>query len=440
MSVSKKCFLTLWLIGCPLVYAENINSSCPTLNKNTPLSLNQAISYSLCRNPDTQQQWAQIQSQEAAVTIAQSNLYPTLSLQGSASSSHNQQTQNSLGLQARASYVLFDFGQRQANKTQALALLQQAQWNQQSTLADLSHQVVSAYLTVLQTQGQIEVSQQNLQANQKSLDSAEARFKVGTATPLDVLQAKSALAQTRLTLVKAKSDYAAQRGRLALLIGLIPTELAELQAIDFESIPATITQDDLTQLLQQAAQQRPEIKAAKANLQATEQALISAKTTLKPTISLSAATGWQQTEGSNNQNSSIGLSIDMPFDIGGGIQAKIKQSEAQKTQQEISMQRNLQQIYQEVWQAFYQLQAAIETVTASNEGLSSSAQAAKVALARYELGLSTMLDVLNAQSQEASSRQQVAKAQYDALIARNNLNYSLGQNLVTPTAQGYVQP
>ena len=139
MSVSKKCFLTLWLIGCPLVYAENINSSCPTLNKNTPLSLNQAISYSLCRNPDTQQQWAQIQSQEAAVTIAQSNLYPTLSLQGSASSSHNQQTQNSLGLQARASYVLFDFGQRQANKTQALALLQQAQWNQQSTLADLSH-------------------------------------------------------------------------------------------------------------------------------------------------------------------------------------------------------------------------------------------------------------------------------------------------------------
>ena len=104
------------------------------------------------------------------------------------------------------------------------------------------------------------------------------------------------------------------------------------------------------------------------------------------------------------------------------------------------MQRNLQQIYQEVWQAFYQLQAAIETVTASNEGLSSSAQAAKVALARYELGLSTMLDVLNAQSQEASSRQQVAKAQYDALIARNNLNFSLGQTLVTPTAQGYVQP
>jgi outer membrane protein TolC len=51
-----------------------------------------------------------------------------------------------------------------------------------------------------------------------------------------------------------------------------------------------------------------------------------------------------------------------------------------------------------------------------------------------------MLDVLNAQSQEANSRQQVAKAQYDALIARNNLNFSLGQTLVTPIAQGYVQP
>lgn len=441
MSIAKKWLFMLLLMASQSTLAQTTPSICPTLNANTPLSLNQALSYALCQNPDTQQQWVQILSQQAALSSANANLYPTLSLQGSASSSHNQQTQNSIGLQARASYVLFDFGQRQAYKNQANALLQQAQWNQQSVVADVSHQVISAYFTVLQSQGQISVSEQNIQANQKSLDTAQARFKTGIATPLEVLQAKSALAQTRLALVKAQSDYATQRGRLALLMGLIPTELGELESINFAVLNTPLNQSELTQLLQQAAQNRPEIKAAQANLQAAQQALIATKTTYKPTISMSAATGWQQSEGDGNQNSSIGLTIDMPFDIGGGIQAKIKQSEAQQSQQQIAIARSTQKIYQEVWQAFYQLQAAQQSIEASNDGVASSQQAAQVALARYEVGLSTMLDVLNAQSQEAIAKQQAANAQYDHLIARNNLNYSLGQAIVSPTAtQGYSQP
>ena len=414
-------------------FAATASPLCPTISRQQPLTLSQAISYALCQNPDSQQQWLQIANQQAALDLSKASNYPTLSLQGSVNSSYSQsQSQDSLGVQARLSYLLFDFGQRQAQQAQANFLLQQAQWHKDSTLAELSYQVTAAYLSVLKAQGQIQASQKSLSASQKSLASSEARFKVGTGTPLEVLQAKSALAQARLNLVKAHSEYANQQSQLALLLGIMPTELGELVAVNLSVLNSDINENELQQWLIQAAQQRPEVKAAQANIQAAEQAIIAAKTANKPSVSLSAATGWQQSDGNESNSRSVGLSVDIPFDIGGGTRARIRQSEIQKAQQQLSLENNKQQIYQQVWQAFYQLQAALETVSASQEGLASSDSAAHMALARYEVGLSTILDVLNAQSQAASTQQQLLAAQFDALAARNRLSYALGQQLALP--------
>ncbi|HQV23627.1 MAG TPA: TolC family protein, partial [Agitococcus sp.] len=225
MSVSK--FSWAFVIASMYHVLANAASICPTLSSS--LNVDQAVNYALCHNPDTQQQWQQLRYQQAAVTISQANNYPTLSLQGSSNYSHSAgQNNNSLGLQARLSYVLFDFGQRAAQQQQANALLQQAQWNKDSQIAELSTQVIQAYLNVLKAQSQIQVYQDSIKTNQQSLTRAEARFNTGVGTPLDVLQAKSALAQAQLSLVKAHSEVASQRGLLAQLLGVIPTQLPSL--------------------------------------------------------------------------------------------------------------------------------------------------------------------------------------------------------------------
>ena len=58
-----------------------------------------------------------------------------------------------------------------------------------------------------------------------------------------------------------------------------------------------------------------------------------------------------------------------------------------------------------------------------------SDKAAKVAVGRYDAGVGTMLEVLNAQSQLANSHQQWVAARYDWLVARTQLAYALGEKI-----------
>lgn len=412
------------------VGAAEQNLPCQAVLPAKDLSLDAAISYGLCQNPSTQEVWAQLNAQQQALIIAKDGRYPSLSVQGSASSSRSDDnSSNSVSAQARLSYVLFDFGQRDAEQGQAQALLTSAQFNIDSTVATLSRDIVNAYLAVLKAQGQIEAAKQTLLATAKSTSSAEARYKVGTGTPLDVLQAKAADAQARLTQVQANSQLATSRGQLALAMGLKPTLLPSIAAI--KNIPSDLpfATNDVESLLKQAVANRAEIKVAQASVTAAEQAILSAQSANKPTVSVSASTGLSESSGERQTSGSVGLTIDVPFDLGGGKQARIRQSEAQKVAKLAALSRSQQSIEQQAWQAFYGAQAAQETIKAAQESLESSDKAAKVAIGRYDAGVGTMLEVLNAQSQLANSHQQWVAARYDWLVARTQLAYALGEKI-----------
>jgi outer membrane protein TolC len=416
------------LSGCLSVSATEYNPSCQAVLAAKSLSLDTAINYGLCQNPNTQEVWAQLNAQQQALMIANDSRYPTLSVQGSATSSRSDgNSSNSIGAQTRLSYVLFDFGQRDAEQGQAQALLTSAQFNVDTTVATLSRDIVNAYLAVLKAQGQIEAAQQTLLATTKSVSSAEARYKVGTGTPLDVLQAKAAHAQARLTQVQANSQLATSRGQLAFAMGLKPTLLPSIAPIKDIPTDLAFATKDIESLLTQAVANRSEIKAAQASVVVAEKAILSAQSANKPTVSISANTGLQESSGNNQTSGSIGLTVDVPFDLGGGKQARVRQSEAQKNAKIAALSRSQQSIEQQAWQAFYSAQSAQETIQAAQESLDSSDKAAKVAIGRYDAGVGTMLEVLNAQSQLANSHQQWVAARYDWLVARTQLAYALGQ-------------
>jgi TolC family type I secretion outer membrane protein len=428
----RTLFASVVLCTSLSTWAADSQPQCLAVLPTTNLSLNAAISYGLCQNPDTQEVWAQLAAQQAAVAVAKDSNYPSLSLQGSASSSGNEDTSsNSVGVQARLSYVLFDFGQRDAEQGQAQALLSSAQFNADSTVATLSRDIVNAYLAVLKAQGQIEAAQQTVTSTAKSMASAEARFNVGTGTPLDVLQAKAAYAQARLTQVQADSQLATTRGQLAFTMGLKPTLLPTIAQIKTTPTELPFASSDIEQLLTQAVANRPEVKVAQASVIAAEQSILSAKAANKPTVSVSASTGVQESSGNSQTTGSVGLTVDVPFDFGGGKQARVRQSEAQKAAKVAALNRSRQSIEQQAWQAFYGAQAALATVHAAQDSLDSSDKAAKVAVGRYDAGVGTMLEVLNAQSQLANSHQQWVAARYDWLVARTQLAYALGQDFTT---------
>lgn len=424
--------LAISLSLASVVSQADDNRQCQTVLTENTLTLSAAISYGLCQNPDTQSVWAQLLAQQAAVAVSEDSNKPSVSLQASANSNINDSGDhsNSAALQARLSYLLFDFGQRLAEQKQARALAEAAQFLVDVTTMTVTRDIVAAYVAVLKAQAQIDASAQNLRAANQSLTSAEARYKVGTGTPLDVLQAKAAAAQAQLSSVQAQSQLAARRGELALAMGLKPTLLPAVSPMQNLPLTLPVKADELEQLLTQAVQNRAEVKIAQANVNAAEQSILSAKSANKPSLSLSASTGLQQTQDERQTSGSVGVTLDVPLDFGGGQKARIRQSEAQKTAKIAALTKSQQSVEQQAWQAFYAAQAAIETVNAAQNGLDSADKASQVASGRYQAGVGTMLEVLTAQSQRASSEQQLVAARYDWLTARMQLAYALGQPLL----------
>jgi outer membrane protein TolC len=83
-------------------------------------------------------------------------------------------------------------------------------------------------------------------------------------------------------------------------------------------------------------------------------------------------------------------------------------------------------VIDQVWTSWYAVKTAAQRVATSKDLLASAAESEKVALGRYNEGVGSVLDLLNAQSALASARAQEISARGDWLVAAAQLIYSTG--------------
>ncbi len=139
---------------------------------------------------------------------------------------------------ASLNWLILDAGVRSALVQQADLLAAAARYAEVSAVASLVLSVQQAYFGYLGARALVEAETATVKQAETSLAAAEARQRAGLATVADVLQARTALSQARLTLQQYQGQALAERGALATLAGLPPT--AEL---DVGSLPADVNTD-----------------------------------------------------------------------------------------------------------------------------------------------------------------------------------------------------
>jgi len=149
--------------------------------------------------------------------------------------------------------------------------------------------VNTAYLNVLQTNARIDVVTQQVARNRVFLDLAKARYQVGQATMLDTRQAEVTLGQSEVDLLVAKQQNADARLELFRLMGVTPPEGFETVALT-DSFPVMEPSYSLNELLSTAAQVNPNLKAAMASADASGYNLSAVKSEYFP--SLRAGATW----------------------------------------------------------------------------------------------------------------------------------------------------
>jgi TolC family type I secretion outer membrane protein len=396
------------------------------------LTLADVIDRALCANPQTRQSWAASKIQAAEVGRSRSAGLPDVTLNGEAGldrtwpSGGSTLRQDRVSATATVSYLLFDSGARDANLESARQLLAAANWSHSATLQAVFLSAIQNYYQLIAARANVTAATEAEKASLESLKAAEFRYRVGTGTPADRLQAQTAYSQTQLTRTRAEGDARTAAGALANSMGMDADTVVEVAPPRIEA-PDFVTESALRELVEYARTIRPDLAAADAKLQAARAQVRAAQAAGKPTVSLTASAGIGNSNTLDNfSTGAIGISLSVPIFTGYRNTYEIRSAQAQVEAREADRDVLRSQISLDVWKAWQSLATERTALANAEDLLRSALESDNVVRARYRAGAGTLIDLLAAQSALASARFQNIQAQYNWHLSKVALASALG--------------
>ncbi len=406
---------------------------CDTITDENILSLADVAEATLCNNPQTHEAYASARVQAAQVGIAQSAYLPTVidNVASNLNITLPQQTTRSnpysnLSNNIVASYLLYDFGNRNAALENARQLLQAASATQSNVVQIVLLSAIQAYYQVQASTAALEAALEAEHASEESFKAAQARYIAGVSTPADKLQAQTLFAQNTLNRISIEGNLKNAYGTLANVMGL-----AANQSIKILPSAAVETGNNIEQniqaLIEQASSRRPDLMASEAQLKAAQASIEVSKSASKPIVSVGISNGFQAGNSlSSSDNSSLGVTVSIPIFSGYAPTYRIRAAEANFDVRAAQRDKLRLQISLDVWRAYQNLHTANESINAAVILVSSAEESSRVAMGRYKAGVGNILDSINAQSALASAHQQQIQATLNWNIARATLAQAIG--------------
>ena len=402
--------------------------TCTTTDLHKSLGLSDVIMAALCNNPQTKIAWQTSLYQASLVGVSQSAYLPTLSTTGSVLQSENSETKNGHqeNIGVTLSYLLYDFGKRDATYDNARALLDAALFSENDTIQAVFLSTIQAYYTLFGSNASLTASLEAERSALESLNAAKTRYTVGTATPADTLQAQTAYSQAMLNRIQAEGSVKTAQGELASVLGLMPDTILSLQTPQL-GMPSDAFEQNIRSLMDEAQRLRPDLMAAQAKIKAYEAQVKAAKADNMPSFSLSATSGTTDTVFNTSQrSSSIGLYVSIPIFTGFNTKYKVQAAQQQLKISEAEYDKLSQDANLEVYKTYQTLISQTQATRTSNDLVASAQASYDLALGRYKAGVGTILDLLTAQSALASAKQQYIQSLYNWYITKASLAKAMG--------------
>jgi len=406
----------------------SVSDPCSQKTYDKPLSLVEVTEAALCHNPQTREVYANAKVQSAQVGLARSLFFPSVTDTLSVTENKNRTTNYSNATnRIVASYLLYDFGSRDANFENANQLLRAASASQNATVQTVLLTAVNAFYQVHANRAILNASIETERLSQESFKAAEAKYIAGVATPADKLQAQTSFANATLTKLRNEGTLKVAYGNLANVMGAPANINFQIADSNLDDIPELVDQD-IDALIEQARLQRPDLMASEAQLKASLAKIEAVKADAKPKVRIDASNQYDENSlGQTSQNTSqLGIFLSIPLFEGYKPTFLIRSAEATAELNASKRDQLKLQVSLDVWTAYQNLKTANESITASNVLLLSAEESSRLALGRYKEGVGNIIDTLNAQSALANAKQQKIQSVLNWNIARTTLAQSIG--------------
>ena len=305
------------------------------------------------------------------------------------------------------SYELDFFGRVRSLRDAALASYLASEQARRSAQISLVAQVADAYLTLLADGEQVELTRKTLASREEAYRIAQLQFQAGTLSALDLRQSETLVRSAQADLASQSRARAQAENALTLLLGQpVPEDLPAPRALAEQALA-----DDLpVGLPSELLQRRPDLLAAEQQLQAQNASIGAARAAFFPRITLTGNDGFTSIQLSglfhgSARSWSFTPAISLPIFDGGVLRADLAASKVQRDIAVAAYEKAVQTAFREVADGLAARGTFVQQLAAQDALV--RAEEARLALARlrYEKGVASSLDVLDAERELFSAQQ-----------------------------------
>lgn len=322
------------------------------------------------------------------------------------------------------SQLLTDFG-RTANLTGSARLQAEAAANNaQATREQILLAVDGAYYSALQAQSVTRVAEQTVTARQVFLDQVSELARQKLRSELDVSFARVNVEDGKLLLSKAQNDAQAAFAQLSNLMGLREPKTYQLAE---QPLPPDLS-TNVSDFVRQALQSRPDLLSLRNQQEAAVEFARGEKAMRYPTISAVGSAGVVPIHDRQlpDNYAAAGVVMSLPLFAGGYYSARQQAAELQATADEARLRDLEDNVIRDVRIAWLNAQNAFDRYRITEELLENARQSSTLAEARYQHGLSSIVEVNQAELNLVAAQITHANTQYEYLVQRSALSFQTG--------------
>ena len=454
----------------------------------SPLSLSEAVQTALRQNPSVQAALASADAAQARVGLARSPWLPQLSASTQLRPESNYQVDGKDGAVNTLRYsgglqfnqLIYDFGRTSARIRGAEAGTLAAQADSETSRSQVALRAITSFYSVLQAEALREVSRRTIEQQQQRRLQAESFFRIGTKPEIDVLIARTAVANAELALVQADNNVWIARTQLLEALGVQSEDTADpaaaagaagspaspaggaqtepwllrpLQGAASPPLPQESPESNAPQvdsLLEGALQNRPDYQAQRERVRQAEATVRALRGDYLPQLSLgisgqasgvlsdrsvstvNGSTGMAVlTQGQPNFTLTGSLSLSWPMLSGLATVYGLREAHANLQAARASLDALRLSLRSQLLAALYQLRAGVRSVQAAKALAMQADRQLEMARGRYQAGVGNAIELGDAAVTAATAQGQRVQAEYTLYAARATLLWHLGQ-LIPP--------
>jgi outer membrane protein, multidrug efflux system len=403
--------------------------------------LDALIKVALVQNYDLRDAVARVDEARANLGITRSNQFPQLGASGSMNFTRisrgaysipesipiNQNINYGAAALNLLSFQIDLWGQLRRATEAARANLLSADWNRKTVITTVVSQVATDYFELLELDSELRISQSTLVSRQESLKLTDDREEHGLATQLDVRQAEQLVESAAESIPQLLQQIEQTEDQISLLLGKNPGNIERERRFDAEHLVPEVPSGLPSALLER----RPDIRAAEQTLIAANANIGVARAAYFPQISLTGSIGGQSSAlaklfSGPNVAWSFVPQLTQPIFTAGRLKNNVRLAEAERRDAQVAYEKSISTAFQEVSDALIAHQRTRESRVEQIKLVAALQDRKRLAYRRYEGGVDTQLNALDADRDLLSAQLTLEQIRYAEVVSTVQLYNALG--------------